>query len=458
MGYDRSYISKIENGTDWPAVDFARRADEVLAAGGALRRAYTTQSAATRVESAGGVSPEPDPTGLVVDHDEATLYHVDGAYRATQHRRIINRGDAPVSRYLIRISVDRYPGSPERSNELYRANPLTWKELELEAFGGDEPMRWRVQHDRDAFKELWLQFENDDVPFPLYPGQSADLHYSYTVGEDKWGQWFQRAVRLPTRHLAVGLDFPSDFQPSVWGVETSMTAEAVPFRTPIQSDLTDGRTRFTWSTEEPPLHARYRLEWRLGGRDTSPVSEQRQKPSEQMAAIGIVQDGDRLLREPARSFDLPAEAEDARRVVTELHSAMERAAAVHTFSKGMGVAAPQIGIPRSAAVVRTPDGELITLLNPTVVEHATDTDEQYEGCLSFFDVRGKVARPLSITVEHTDIDGRPRLTTFERGIGRLVSHEIDHLDGKLYTDRMPDPAAIIPVGQYRGTGQTWNYK
>jgi peptide deformylase len=93
-----------------------------------------------------------------------------------------------------------------------------------------------------------------------------------------------------------------------------------------------------------------------------------------------------------------------------------------------------------------------------VVEHATDTDEQYEGCLSFFDVRGKVARPLSITVEHTDIDGRPRLTTFERGIGRLVSHEIDHLDGKLYTDRMPDPAAIIPVGQYRGTGQTWNYK
>lgn len=176
-----------------------------------------------------------------------------------------------------------------------------------------------------------------------------------------------------------------------------------------------------------------------------------------MAEQGIVQDGDPVLRTPAQPFDLPTEAEDARRVVTELHSAMERAASVHEFSKGMGVAAPQIGIPRSAAIVRTPDGEIITLLNARIIEESAEADEQYEGCLSFFDVRGKVRRPLAICIEHADIDGKTRLTRFEREVSRLVGHEVDHLNGMLYTDRMADPSAVIPVEQYRGIGQAWSY-
>src|SRR5690348_9031118 len=102
MGYDRSYISKIESGTDWPAPDFARRADDVLAAGGALRRSYARQGTAPSI-------PEPpsaenaDPPVLIVDHDEATLRFDGERYHATQHRRIINRGTEPVTRYLIRI-------------------------------------------------------------------------------------------------------------------------------------------------------------------------------------------------------------------------------------------------------------------------------------------------------------------------------------------------------------------
>jgi hypothetical protein len=55
-----------------------------------------------------------------------------------------------------------------------------------------------------------------------------------------------------------------------------------------------------------------------------------------MVAIGIVQEGDAILREVARPFDLPAEAEDARRVVAQLHSVMQRADTIHEFTKGMG--------------------------------------------------------------------------------------------------------------------------
>ncbi|WP_262386993.1 peptide deformylase [Streptomyces sp. TRM49041] len=60
----------------------------------------------------------------------------------------------------------------------------------------------------------------------------------------------------------------------------------------------------------------------------------------------------------------------------------------------MGVAAPQLGIDRAAAIVRTADGEVITLLNPRVIEQSSETDEQYEGCWSFFDVQVDAADQL----------------------------------------------------------------
>lgn len=123
-------------------------------------------------------------------------------------------------------------------------------------------MRWEAKHDRDAFKEVWLKFESGEGRFPLYPGDSVWIEYAYTVGDDKWGRWFQRAIRLPTEHLEVHLVFPRAFDPTVWGTETSMTAEAA-FRTAIAC-RDEGETRtYTWSTTAPALHTRYRLEWRF---------------------------------------------------------------------------------------------------------------------------------------------------------------------------------------------------
>lgn len=282
------------------------------------------------------------------------------------------------------------------------------------------------------------------------------IEYEYTVSEVHWGNWFQRAVRLPTRTLSVCLGFPAELAASVWGLHTSMTAQAMPLATAIARNHTADRHVFSWACEDPPLHARYRLEWDFRGRvatsDGPPPA-----PSETMAALGIVQDTDPALRHVARRFDLPDEAEDASRVVTALNSACARVAQAHTFGKGMGIAAPQIGIDRAAAIVRTSDGEAITLFNPRIIEEAGEIDEQYEGCLSFFDVRGLVPRSHVIQVEHTTIDGRTKITMFQRGVARLVAHEIDHLQGKLYTDRMRQGVEPIPVEQYRGTGTNWMY-
>lgn len=467
MDYHRSYVSKVESAAEAPSKAFAKRADEVLEAGGALRRAYAEYEnarPARPAEQPPAVDPASSSTAssLVVDHDDATLRLEGRTYRLTQRRRLVNNGAEPVSRYLIRISVDRYPGDPDRSNTLYSNNPLTWEEIGLRAWAGqdrDEPMDWTIHHDKPAFKEIWLLFANDATRFPLYPGEATWIEYEYTVSAEHWGNWFQRAVRLPTNTLSVTLDIPAELQPAVWGLETSMTAEAMPFRTAITRADSGDRCVFSWATKQPPLHARYRLEWDfrahsegVAGRPRPPV-----KPSELMAELGIVQQDDPRLRAKARPFELPQEAEDARRVIAQLTSAASRVAQAHVFGKGMGLAAPQIGIDRAAAIVATPDGETRTLLNPRIVEASQETDTQYEGCLSFFDVRGQVSRPLVIHVEHTDIDGAKRITAFEKGAARLAAHEIDHLTGNLYTDRLAPGVTTIPVEQYDGTGTAWAY-
>lgn len=455
IGCSRPHVTKVLSGAVVPSRNFAVRADTALRAAGALVRAFEEWKGQQGVP-AGAMVAGPDAGSLVVDQDHARLVYDGQVYRLTQRRRLINRSTDPISRYLIRISVDRYPGDPERSNALYGAYPLTWEEIDLHAWHGvgrTEPMDWTVHHDRDAFKEVWLQFAHRTRHFPLYPGEGVWIEYEYTVTDAHWGQWFQRAVRLPTNHLSVRLEFPADMNAVVWGLQTSMTAQSAPFRTPIQTKTEDGIDVHEWSTDNPPLHARYRLEWDLPHRE----DDERVSPSQVMAGLGIVQEGEELLRQVARPFDLPAEAEDARRVVTELTSAAGRVAQAHNFSKGMGLAAPQIGIGRAAAIVRTPEGDWLTLLNPRIVESSAAEDEHYEGCLSFFDLRGKTPRPRSITVEHTDIEGRTRFTEYTDAVARLVAHEVDHLHGVLYLDRMRAGVEPIPVEQYRGTGSAWNY-
>jgi peptide deformylase len=183
--------------------------------------------------------------------------------------------------------------------------------------------------------------------------------------------------------------------------------------------------------------------------------------SEIMRSLGVVQEGDPILRQAARPFGLPAGVDDARRVVAELNSAADRVATAHVFGKGMGIAAPQIGIDRAAAIVRAPGGETITLLNPKIIDQAAkkaQVDEQYEGCLSFFDVRCMVPRSRSIQVEHQDVDGHRQFTIFEDGLARLVAHEVDHLFGVLCKDRMRPGVESIPVTEYRGIGQQWHYQ
>jgi len=171
--------------------------------------------------------------------------------------------------------------------------------------------------------------------------------------------------------------------------------------------------------------------------------------SQRARSLGIVQAGAPILREAAARFDLPGQAAQAARVLHLLTTTLDRFASVHNFRSGLGLSAPQLGIPQAAVAIRTAHGQHHTLLNPRITARSADTDEDYEGCLSYYNMRGLVIRPLTLHVEHQDLDGHYTITELPHGIARLAAHEIDHLRGLLYTDRMRPDLTPIHVRQYR---------
>jgi transcriptional regulator with XRE-family HTH domain len=271
MGFDPSYLSHIERGRHRPTADFARRAELVLRSGGAIWQAFVEYDDARAADARNRrdlVSEHwrPPGIGLMVEAEDASLSYQDRSYRCVVRRLLYNAGTEPITRWLVRIAVDRYPHEPERSNAHHRAHPLSMDDIGLYALcGGDEPepMSWQVKHDRDALKEVWLLFENETGQFPLYPGERTVIEYGYSVRDELWGPWFQRSVRLPTGRLAVRLDLPASPEPQVWGVESSLSGGEAPLRTPVLRRPDPRRAVFEWQTEAPPVHSRYTLHWRF---------------------------------------------------------------------------------------------------------------------------------------------------------------------------------------------------
>lgn len=108
--------------------------------------------------------------------------------------------------------------------------------------------------------------------------------------------------------------------------------------------------------------------------------------------------------------------------------------------RGVGMAAPQIGIGRRFVVMLNPDdGMVYNMINPRVVSLSDKTCKMEEGCLSVLDntdtpIFADVIRPESVSVEWIDENGLAHTENFDGYLARIAQHEIDHLDGKLFID------------------------
>ena len=103
-------------------------------------------------------------------------------------------------------------------------------------------------------------------------------------------------------------------------------------------------------------------------------------------------------------------------------------------AEGVGLAAPQVGILRRYCIVDVGDG-IIELINP-VIDKESGSQEGQEGCLSIPGRYEDVVRPMKVKVHAQDRNGKPFKLTAEGFKARAICHEIDHLDGILYIDRI----------------------
>jgi peptide deformylase len=161
-----------------------------------------------------------------------------------------------------------------------------------------------------------------------------------------------------------------------------------------------------------------------------------------MPLLPIQMLGAEVLRRKAEAVPTPGPGLD--RLVADMFETMYDA-------RGIGLAAPQIGLSERLIVVdiKEEGSEPMALLNPTVVEFGSAKDRVEEGCLSIPNVAATVERPTTVVVEATDAKGQPVRIEADGMLARCLQHEIDHLDGVLFIDRISPIKRKMLLAKYR---------
>ena len=119
---------------------------------------------------------------------------------------------------------------------------------------------------------------------------------------------------------------------------------------------------------------------------------------------------------------------------------------------GIGLAAPQVhaSLRLFVAGVDDPDGGLppVVMINPEIEPVGPAEEEDWEGCLSVPDIRGRVPRAVDIRVRSLDRHGAPQRLTAQGFAARVIQHETDHLDGVLFLDRMRSFDSLAFLNEY----------
>ena len=146
-----------------------------------------------------------------------------------------------------------------------------------------------------------------------------------------------------------------------------------------------------------------------------------------MAVRPIMTLGDAVLRQKAKRVSQVDGS--IQRLVEDMIDTMRDAG-------GVGLAAPQVGVPLRVVVISIPEGEVITLINPEIVKRSGER-RLTEGCLSVPGYWAEVTRSLSVTAKGRDLQGRQvRIKAEDDLLAQALEHELDHINGVLYIDHL----------------------
>jgi peptide deformylase len=169
-----------------------------------------------------------------------------------------------------------------------------------------------------------------------------------------------------------------------------------------------------------------------------------------MAILKVARLGNPIVRQLAEPVEPKAiRSAEIQRLIDDMIETM------HEYD-GVGLAAPQVHVGLRLAVLEVPASDqrgeeavpLTVLINPVVTALSQETRLGYEGCLSVPDLRGAVPRLRRLRLEALDRKGRPYALEASDFFARVIQHECDHLDGRVYLDRMTDLRSLAFLHEF----------
>lgn len=168
-----------------------------------------------------------------------------------------------------------------------------------------------------------------------------------------------------------------------------------------------------------------------------------------MAVLKVTKLGNPVIRKATEAIPKEAIASpEIQRLIDDMVETMH-------VCEGVGIAAPQVGISKQLAVIEaTTDARidkpipLTILINPRIIASAKTLVEDWEGCLSVNDLRGRTPRASWVDVEWLNRKGQKVKFHAEGFFARVIQHECDHLAGKVFLDRMPTLSTLAHLHEF----------
>lgn len=171
-----------------------------------------------------------------------------------------------------------------------------------------------------------------------------------------------------------------------------------------------------------------------------------------MTARPVIRMGHPTLRQIASNVDkAELSTDEFKNLLADLYDTMK-------LEGGIGIAAPQINIAKQVALIELPanserygtleSSELFTIINPKITVIDSELQGHWEGCLSVPGLRGFVERPRKVQIDYLNEHGEEKVFIAENFLATVFQHELDHLAGKIYIDRITDTTKISYLEEF----------